>query len=381
MTSSRARSAMTWGGNGVTTAVGIAIVAMCALTVLPAEQAAPPAPARAALAAQDYIDIQQLVRKYAWALDGGDNYGYGYADLFTPDGVFVGMNQGPDGRSYQGRDVLAALARTPRGGPNHQRHFTMNHVIAPAPRQGSGQVESDGPRLRRDARRRRRRNAERGEPRRPLRGRLREDERRLAVQETDVLGIEGGHMAFKVVIALVASVLVAGAIVRAQQRSSAATPALTPQDYIDIQQLVSSYPYGLDGNTDNGATYANLFAPGAVFGRPRTEGRDNLAALANTQPRGANYVRHFITNHVIEPAPGGAIGREYAVIIDIGENGKPGGIALGGRYDDEYVKTPQGWKFKTRTFTPSRVDVQPQPATGAGRGAGRGGLESGRGQQ
>ena len=141
MTSSRARSAMTGGGTGVTTAVGIAIVAMCALTVLPAQQPAPSAPARAALAAQDYIDIQQLVRKYAWALDGGDNYGYVYADLFTPDGVFVGMNQGPDGRSYQGRDVLAALARTPRGGPNHQRHFTMNHVITPAPRQGQGQVE------------------------------------------------------------------------------------------------------------------------------------------------------------------------------------------------------------------------------------------------
>jgi hypothetical protein len=129
---------MTWGGNGVTTAVGIAIVAMCVLTVLPAAQPASSAPGRAALAAQDYIEIQQLVRKYAWALDGGDNYGYAYADLFTPDGVFVGMNQGPDGRSYQGRDVLAALARTPRGGPTHQRHFTMNHVITPAPRQDSG---------------------------------------------------------------------------------------------------------------------------------------------------------------------------------------------------------------------------------------------------
>jgi hypothetical protein len=175
-----------------------------------------------------------------------------------------------------------------------------------------------------------------------------------------------------IAVGLVASVLVAGAVVRAQQRSSATTATLTPQDYIDIQQLVSSYPYGLDGNTDNGATYAGLFAPGAVFGRPRTEGHDNLAALANTQPRGANYVRHFITNHVIEPAPGGAIGREYAVIIDIGENGNPGRIALGGRYDDEYVKTPQGWKFKTRTFTPSRVDVQPPPAAGAGRGVGRG---------
>jgi len=130
---------MTKGGNAVTTALGIAILGMLALTVLPAEQQPPPAPGRAALAAQDYIDIQQLVRKYAWALDGGDNYGYAYADLFTPDGVFVGMNQGPDGRSYQGRDVLAALARTPAGGPTNQRHFTMNHVITPAPRQGSGQ--------------------------------------------------------------------------------------------------------------------------------------------------------------------------------------------------------------------------------------------------
>ena len=179
--------------------------------------------------------------------------------------------------------------------------------------------------------------------------------------------------AFRRTITITAIALMfAGAIVVAQRSGGAQTATLTPQDYIDIQQLVSNYPYGLDGNTDNGATYANLFAPGAVFGRPRTEGRDNLAALANTQPRGANYVRHFITNHVIEPSPGGAIGREYAVIIDIGENGNPGRIALGGRYDDEYVKTPQGWKFKSRTFTPSRVDVQPPPAN-TGRG--------GRGQQ
>ena len=175
-----------------------------------------------------------------------------------------------------------------------------------------------------------------------------------------------------VAVCAVAGALLLSVVVRAQQRNTgpAQAPVLTAQDYLDIQQLVSSYPYGLDGNTDNGASYANLFAPGAVFGRPRTEGRDNLAALANREPHGPNYVRHFITNHVIDPSPGGAVGKEYAVIIDIGENGNPGKIALGGRYDDEYVKTPQGWKFKTRTFTPSRVDVQPPAATG-GRG-GRG---------
>jgi hypothetical protein len=181
---------------------------------------------------------------------------------------------------------------------------------------------------------------------------------------------------FGLSIALTAFVCIAlVVVVRGQQRPAASQSqmtTLTALDYIEIQQLVSSYPYGLDGNTDNGESYANLFAPGAVFGRPRTEGHDNLAALANTQPRGAKYVRHFITNHVIDPAPGGAVGREYVAIIDIGENGNPSSIALGGRYDDEYVKTPQGWKFKARTFTPSRVDVQP-PAAPAGRG--------GRGQQ
>ncbi|HUK33052.1 MAG TPA: nuclear transport factor 2 family protein [Vicinamibacterales bacterium] len=172
---------------------------------------------------------------------------------------------------------------------------------------------------------------------------------------------------------LVVVVLGAAAVAYAQQRqgNAAATKltVLTPQDYLDIQQLVSSYPYGLDENIDNGETYASLFAPGAVFTRPRTEGHDNLATLANGQPHGAHYTRHFITNHVIEPAPGGgAIGKEYAVIIDIGEDGKPGGIALGGRYDDEYVKTPQGWRFKTRAFTPSRADVVPPPAGRGNRG-------------
>jgi len=65
-------------------------------------------------------------------MDSGDNYGYAYADLFTPDGVFVGMNQGgPDGRTYLGRDELATIARGGTRGPNQQSHFTMNHVITP----------------------------------------------------------------------------------------------------------------------------------------------------------------------------------------------------------------------------------------------------------
>jgi uncharacterized protein (TIGR02246 family) len=113
-----------------TMAIGIAIVVLLSLTVLPAQKETPRA-GSPSFSASDQIEIQQLVRKYAWALDSGDNYGYAFADLFTPDGVFVGTNQGPDGRSYQGRDQLAALARGGARGATVQRHFTMNQVITP----------------------------------------------------------------------------------------------------------------------------------------------------------------------------------------------------------------------------------------------------------
>lgn len=120
--------------------LGVAVLALCAVALVPAQQQTARIPGRTVLTPQDYIDIQQLVRKYAWALDSGENFGYAYADLFTPDGVFVGTNQGPDGRSYQGRDALAALARTPAGGPNNQRHFTMNHVITAVPGGATGRA-------------------------------------------------------------------------------------------------------------------------------------------------------------------------------------------------------------------------------------------------
>ena len=41
------------------------------------------------LTALDYIEIQQLNYKYAFALDNCTNHGEDYANLYTDDGVFV----------------------------------------------------------------------------------------------------------------------------------------------------------------------------------------------------------------------------------------------------------------------------------------------------
>ncbi len=67
------------------------------------------------LTAMDYIEIQQLVNKYGQYIDTCSNNGYDYADLYTPDGVFIdkysddGFKHGGVQRA-KGRDELAAAS-------------------------------------------------------------------------------------------------------------------------------------------------------------------------------------------------------------------------------------------------------------------------------
>lgn len=160
------------------------------------------------------------------------------------------------------------------------------------------------------------------------------------------------------------------ASVQAQSRQAAA-PALTPSDYIEIQQLVSQYSYALDTGADNGYMYADLFAPDGVMhsrlngqeAKTDFTGREQLARLAripanSTGSRGPLYVSHFLTNHIIRPAPGGAVGKQYLAILDLSQGGKAGQVRHGGHYEDVYVKTDKGWRFKRREM----VRVQSGPS-------------------
>lgn len=161
-------------------------------------------------------------------------------------------------------------------------------------------------------------------------------------------------------LAGIALVAVSGAmlVLHAQQRNDRA--GFTTQDYIDIQQLVARYPYTFDGGLEGGKAYADLFTSDGAFinqdgrheGRPELE-RMGGARRARTTPLN---VAHYIVNHVIEPvSASSARGKQYLVVLTIGEEGpvhgpRPGSIRLGGMYHDEYEKTAQGWRFKTRHF-------------------------------
>jgi hypothetical protein len=352
-----------------------------AVLVSVAAAAQPNAGAPSTLTPTDYVQIQQLVARYAFALDTGDDNGYAYANLFAPDGESVN----PDAK---GREQLAALARGGATGPAHVSHYVMNHVIEPSREGATGKAYVIEIRFDENGRGQTTPNtAVRGQTAPVQSGRGR-DEWALVGRRGGEVGSLGGH--YEDVYVKTAggwrlkrrefvqskggpqadqpkrvgrAVADAGDATRRGPSSApkdapvtAGTGAsLTPKDYIEIAQLVASYGNALDsgwGTGENGDAYAALYTPDASF--VGAVGHDQLAALAVAQPHGPQFIRHFLTNHVIEPTPEGARGKQYLVVIDIGENGKPGSIFLGGHYEDTYAKTPEGWRFKTRRLFPAR---------------------------
>ena len=138
----------------------------------------------------------------------------------------------------------------------------------------------------------------------------------------------------------------------AQQRGGAVKP-LSAQDILEIQQLGSKYAYGLDTGADNGYYYANVFTADGSFGN--TAGREKLAALAR-EGGGRLKLRgyqHIISNFIVEPTAEGAVGSQYVQVLTVGGQGKPPMVDHGGRYEDVYVKTAEGWRIKKRTHVPT----------------------------
>jgi hypothetical protein len=133
--------------------------------------------------------------------------------------------------------------------------------------------------------------------------------------------------------------------------------SLSPQDVLDIQQLVARYGYVLDNGAEGGKAYADLFTDDGAFASPQAtvSGREALLKFASGHRpgQGPAYVRNFATNVKLEPTAGGARGRVYAVVIAIGENNQPSSVFTGGHFEDTYAKTQAGWRFKRRQFVPS----------------------------
>src|SRR5215510_14152019 len=80
------------------------------------------------LSAMDYVEIQQLVAKYAKYIDSCSNNGYDYADLFTADGIFLPIVGGKPITGIQGREKLAEVSG---GGSRGCKHVGWIHPGVP----------------------------------------------------------------------------------------------------------------------------------------------------------------------------------------------------------------------------------------------------------
>jgi hypothetical protein len=176
--------------------------------------------------------------------------------------------------------------------------------------------------------------------------------------------------------------------IHAQQRSGQASPkamTLTAADYAEIERLSNRYVWAIDECTNGGYDFADLFTDDGEFGlseafgvpatRAKTKGREALANVAGGDGKGScrdpksmlGYgISHFIVNHVVTPTPGGATGKSY--LLAIGMGGDPTKIERQGGYEDVYVKTPAGWRFKSRTHVFPNMNQSVQFGRGGRRG-------------
>ena len=186
-------------------------------------------------------------------------------------------------------------------------------------------------------------------------------------------------MSARACVSAFACTLTAAAILVMPAAAFAQKPLeLTALDYIEIQQLVAKYARAIDTCSNNGYDYADLYTPDGIFvpivgGRalPGIQGREKLAEVSGGGSKGCKNVpwieqgvRHIYVNHIITPTPEGATGTVDMMMIGLG--GDPNKIESDGYYEDTYVKTTQGWRFKQRTHH-AELDAgrRPAPASGA----------------
>ena len=153
--------------------------------------------------------------------------------------------------------------------------------------------------------------------------------------------------------------------------------SLTALDYIEIQQLVNRYAFAIDNCTSNGYDYADLYTPDGIFywgvGSRTSVGREQLAEAAGGGKNGCRKLErataenpvatHTTVNLIIEPSPEGATGKSYLVYPGVlGIQSDPTHSGHVGGYQDVYVKTAKGWRFKSRLHVfppdvPGTVDI------------------------
>ncbi len=128
--------------------------------------------------------------------------------------------------------------------------------------------------------------------------------------------------------------------------------ALSADDRFEIQDLYARYAFHYDRG--EAAEWSGLFTPDGSFGRAGEEpvrGRAELERFVVENLSANPGVTHHTSNVLAEPnGPDRARGEAYALVIRVDEEGAVR-LRNVGAYEDELVRTEDGWRFAARVFT------------------------------
>jgi uncharacterized protein (TIGR02246 family) len=311
------------------------------------------------LRAEDFVGIDELYADYGHTFDTGSENGFGWANLYTADGVHVNVVNSLE--YIKGRDLLAAFAfgayRVGGGFATFNRaqpptktfvsaaHIQTSILLEPTP---------DGVAAK---------------PYR-LTGALGADNRATLTPGGvyyDLLLRDAERWRYAASWYLLPGLRIPDAIARFNSpvamaggyRPATAVPPqrVAPDDHVEIHQLYARAAQALDTGADNGNGYANLYTADGVFtdaDGATHKGRVALAALARGDGRkkGPTHVEHFVWQVRIEPVAGdvSAVRSKAYVMMVSPRAGAAAEILNGGQFWDELVRVAEGWRIKSRTF-------------------------------
>ena len=134
------------------------------------------------------------------------------------------------------------------------------------------------------------------------------------------------------------------------QRSTGGGRPLTSADLAEIQQLYARYNQGWDFRDVD--LYLSAYTDDAVFTTGSGEAYSGKKAirdyLTSSFAKGVSAeVTHNNMSILITPSAEGARGRGYWMTMNV--LAQPPSIGGVGHYNDVYVRTPDGWRIKSRT--------------------------------
>jgi hypothetical protein len=133
---------------------------------------------------------------------------------------------------------------------------------------------------------------------------------------------------------------------------------ITTDDHIAIRSLYARYNHAVDIAGDAGAVTDCFVPKGGVYDHGRLgrfEGRDAIQAFMQaTIVDQQGMFQHWNDNLLIDGSPESAHGTAYVMTIDLRLD--PPAVARVSVYQDELVRTVDGWRFASR-----RVGYPPIP--------------------